>query len=389
MGHAQLYYPNINPSITAKLAISLLHWDKVVRIFPGDYIDEMLPRHGIIKTLEDEGILTYEAAGYEDVNDATKFFEELVSISEDEHNPQQSAAKTLVRPLSGQSKRGDYYLYEGKLGYGLGQNYPKYFRVGSDRKGNRVYLCSKQTGVTYMTILAYLLNQQSNYTNTITDYDGAFPLFVALDRLLQLPLRPGSIDFVPVVDTAKQVETIFYMPLLKVLEPAGFGGDRTIEQILKFRQDKDNDNLRKEYLVRIDNFMSELKKCGNDAEVKEVVNKHDKKFQTHLKAMIDACKQNRIPVNEKVVSHGRRSGWSVISRLWDATSKVIDVISLNKLGVIKPLLGLKPSLNYYEEVLKEHDDFYPLLIAETFAPTRAQQLYHQIQRLDKIELKLR
>jgi len=80
------------------------------------------------------------------------------------------------------------------------------------------------------------------------------------------------------------------------------------------------------------------------------------------------------------------NGWEVAGRLWDATCKVIDIVTGNVLAIVKPLLKLKPSLDFYNKTLKKTDDFYPLLIQETFAPTFAQRLFGRIRQLDEIKI---
>ena len=80
-----------------------------------------------------------------------------------------------------------------------------------------------------------------------------------------------------------------------------------------------------------------------------------------------------------------RSG-DVAGRLWENTNKVIDVVTKNVLSVIKPFLNIKPSIDFYNNVLKESQDFYPLLIQETFSPTVTQRAFKRIRQLDKVEL---
>jgi len=386
MSHEQLYYPNLTPRITTKLAISFLHWDRVMRIFPKEGTAVFRPSYGIVSDLEREDILVSEPLEYDDIEKATTWFDRLISILEDQKSPRQSAAKSLVRPLPRLRKRTDYYIYRGKANYSLSEAYPKYFHLGSDPDRNEVFFCTKETGLTYMTLLAYFLNERKNYANTITDQDNAFPLFIVLNRLLHFSSSRDSIDFVPIFEAAKQVERIFFIPLYRVLEPANFKGEKTIERILSFRKDQSSDQLRKGYLRRIDSLLSDLKQCHDDTEAKEVAYKHEQDFHNHLKILIAACEQHGIPVNKKIISHGRMNGWEIAGRLWDATCKVKDIATMNVLAIVKPLLKLKPSLDFYNKTLKKTDDFYPLLIQETFTPTYAQRLFRRIRQLDEIEI---
>lgn len=388
MSHEQLYYPNLTPRITAKLAISFLHWDRVMRIFPKEGTAKFPPRYGIISDIEKEGILVSEPLEYGDIEKATTWFERLIAIVESQKSPQQSVAKSLVSPLSRLWKRNDYYIYRGKANHSLSRAYPKYFHLGADPNGNVIFFCTKETGLTYMTLLAYFLNERKNYANTITDQADAFSLFIVLNRLLHFSSSRGSVDFVPIVEAAKQVEKIFFIPLLRVLEPANFRGEKTIEKILSFRRDPNNEQLRKSYLRCIDSLLSDLKQCQDDTQAKEVADKHEQEFHNHLKILIAACEAHDIPVNNKIISHGRMNGWEIAGRLWDATCKVKNVVTMNVLAIIKPLLKLKPSLDFYNKILKKTDHFYPLLIQETFAPTYTQRLFGRIHQLDEIEISL-
>lgn len=382
----QLYYPNITPRMTAKLAISFLHWDRVVRIFPKEGTAEFRPSRGVIKDLEEEGILVNETLDFNDIEKATTWFERLIAIVEGPTSAQQSAAKSLVRPIPKLWEISDYYIYKGKANRSFRDDYPKYFHPGTGSNGNEIFFCTKETGLTYITLLAYFLNERKQYANTITDQPDAFPLFIVLNRLLHFSSQRDSNDFVPVVEAAKQVERIFFIPLLRVLEPANFEGEKTIEKIISFRRDPNNEELRKGYLGRIDSFLSDLKQCHSDTEANEVAERHEQDIKNHLKILIAACEAHDIPVNRKIVSHGRMNGWEVAGRLWDATCKVIDIATKNVLAIVKPLLKLKPSLDFYNKTLKKTDDFYPLLIQETFAPTFAQRLFGRIRQLDEIKI---
>ena len=132
MSHEQLYYPNITPTINAKLAVSLLHWDRVMRIFPKEGTAHFRPSHGILRDLEAEGILVGEPLEYEDIDKATSHFERLVAITDGRRGPQRSAAQSLVSPLSRLRKTSNYYIYRGKANLWLHDEYPKYFRLGRD-----------------------------------------------------------------------------------------------------------------------------------------------------------------------------------------------------------------------------------------------------------------
>ena len=80
------------------------------------------------------------------------------------------------------------------------------------------------------------------------------------------------------------------------------------------------------------------------------------------------------------------SNWEIAGKLWDNSCKVVNIIKLNALSLIKPALKMKPSLDFYNNVMKKSAHFYPLLIQESFAPTYAQQVYNAINKMDKITL---
>ena len=384
MAHNQLYFPHLVPHLTKKLAISFLHWDSVLRIFPKRDTADFGTRDDIIKELEDAKILICENLEYHDIEQATSFFDKLMGIVKDDNEFKRTTAKTLVQPLSKFLPKPGYYIYEGKANHDLENNYPQYFKSGSDLHGNKIFHCTKSTVLTYMTLLAHFLNKRKNYCNTITDQPEAFPLFIVLNKLLKL--SPEDENLIDVVEAAEKVEKIFFIPLFKVLEPKKFEGNKTIEKIIEFRNDQNNDSLRKRYLTRIDSFLNDLHRCNNDSEVKETVKRHELEFNNQLKILISACKANGIPVNEKIVNHGKKSSWEIFGRLWDNTNKVIDVVTKNVVSIIKPALNIKPSIDFYNNVLRESQDFYPLLIQETFSPKPSQRAFKRIRQLSKIEL---
>lgn len=384
MKHDQLYFPHLVPRLTNKLAISFLHWDSVLRIFPKKDTADFGTRLGIVKELEDAKILICENLQSVDIDQATCLFDRLMGIVEGHNNLNQRTANTLVRPLRRFLHNSEYYIYEGKANNNLEDSYPKYFKSGSDQCGNKVFYCTKATGLTYMTLLAHFLNKRKNYCNTITDQPDAFTLFIVLNKLLKLSPEDDSIT--EIVEAAEKIEKIFFIPLFKVLEPKQFSGIETMEKIIQFRANPNNEKLRKKYLTRIDCFLDDLKECENDDEVKETVEKHEREFTNQLKILIAACNAHGIPVNEKIVNHGKKSSWEMAGRLWNNANKVIDVVTKNVMSVIKPALTIKPSLDFYNNVLKESKDFYPLLIQENFSPTPSQRAFQRIQQLDKIEL---
>jgi hypothetical protein len=163
-------------------------------------------------------------------------------------------------------------------------------------------------------------------------------------------------------------------------------GEETISKIIAFRKDPNNEKLRRNYLNRIDDFLEEFNECQNDKDAIEIAQFHEKKFRNSLKILISACREKGIPVNEKIISHGRKSSWETVGRFWDAACKVNNVITKSFLSIIKPLLKTKPSIDFYNNVLMETEDFYPLLIQENFDPTIAQKTFARIRELDKINI---
>jgi len=386
MKHMQLYYPNLTPKITNKLAVSFLHWDSVTRIFPEEGTASFRPSEGIISELEEEGILKNEPLSYNDIEKATNIFRQIISIAKGKNSEQKFVAMDLVKPRSRFINQG-YYIYKGKMNENLIADYPQYFKRSKDLNNNEIFFCTKETGLTYMTLLAYFLNKRKNYGNTITDQIDAFPVYIALNKLLDLNSIDESLDLVSIIDASNLVEKIFYMPLLKVLEPAKFEGEDTIRRIIDFRSESENNKLRVKYLRRIDSFLSDLKKCKDDECVKETALKYEEDFQNHLKILIAACEKHSIPVNKKILNHGCMNGWDIAGRLWDKYSKIVDIVTFNYLAVVKPILKLKPTLDFYNNTLKKTDDYYPLLIQETFNPNYTQRIFARINQLGKIKLK--
>jgi len=384
MSFDQLYYPNIEPQLNAKLAISFLHWDRVLRIFPRKGTANLRPSQGIIKDLETENILVSKPLDNDEIDQASRLLDKMISIVEGPLNEEKISLETLIRPRPKLFGRGDYFIYKGKTDYSFPKEYPKYFKAGKDNDGNVIYHCSFETGLTYMTLLAYFICKYMECKNTITDRGNSFPLFITLNKYFSFPDSENNKNFVPLAKASKEVERIFYVPLLKLLEPVDFKTNETITKIIEFRNDYDD--LRKEYLKIIGDFLDELYNCNEDEAAKDIIQKHEDRFNSHLQVMISACRDKGIPVSEKIVTYGKMSNWEIAGKLWDNTSKVINIIKLNALSLIKPALKMKPSLDFYNNVLKKSEHFYPLLIQESFAPTYAQRVYQAINKMDKIKL---
>ncbi len=382
MPNEQLYYPKLKPKLNAKLAISFLHWDRVLRIFPRKGTADLKKSDGIIRDLEKEKILVSQPLDNYEIDQASQWLDRMIRTVEGPLSEEKIALETLIRPIPKVFGRSDYFIYKGKTDYSFSKAYPKYFKEDRDRSRNVIYRCSFETGLTYMTLIAYFMCKKMDCKNTITDSGNSFPLFIVLNKYFDFSAIDKDISFVPLAKTSKEVERIFYLPLLKLLEPINFTPNTTIEKIIAFRQD--HDNLRKEYLAIIDAFTNELFDCTNDDDAKDIIQQHEQKFISHLKIMTFACKAKGIPVNERIVIYGRMSTWELVGKLWDSKSKVINIIKLNALSLLKPTLRMKPSLEFYNNVMKNSAHFYPLLIQESFAPTYAQQVYSAINRMDKI-----
>lgn len=384
MTHDHLYYPNLTPRITAKLGISLLHWDRVVRIFPQEGSSLFRPSTGIIRDLESEGLIVNEQLEYDDIQKATILFDRIVRLAEGERSLSQAVAQSLIEPIPKLWKKVDYCIYRGKANYSLSNAYPKYFQDGEDIYGNDLFYCSKETGLTYMTLLTFFLNERKAYTYSYTDQTETFSLFIALNRLFKLREVQSADNLIRFVKSAKQIERIFFLPFYRVLKPRIFRGESSIEKIISFRKDTNNDQIRKEYLSHIDSFLLELNGCQNDVEVEVVAHKHKQAFQNQIKILIAACENNGIPVSKKFISHGSMSAWITLSHLWDVGSSIISIFKGDSLAIIKPLLKVKPSVDFYNEILMKTGYFYPLLIQENFAPSICQEVFRCIRRCNKI-----
>lgn len=383
MSKDQMYYPNLEPDLSPKLAISFLHWDRVLRIFPRKGTASLKPSDGIIKDLEDEQILVTTPLDNWEIDQASRLLDRMISIVEGPLCEEKVAIETLIRPRPKVFGGSDYFIYKGKTDYSFPKVYPKYFKEGRDSSDNIIYHCSFQTGLTYMTLLAYFMCKNLGCKNTITDRGNSFPLFITLNKYFDFSETDGTTIFVPIAKASKEVERIFFLPLIKLLEPVNFRANETLAKIIAFR--RAHDNLRAEYLKIIDEFLDELYGCVDDDNAKDIIQKHERKFKSHLKILISACKEKGIPVNEKIVTYGKMSNWEIVGKLWDKSCKVVDVLKLNALSLIKPALKMKPSIDFYNNVLKNSEYFYPLLIQESFAPTTAQRIYQEINRMDKIK----
>jgi hypothetical protein len=116
------------------------------------------------------------------------------------------------------------------------------------------------------------------------------------------------------------------------------------------------------------------------------VAEHEKTFQAKLEALVAACKQKGIPVNTKILSHGKLDIWVLAGSLWDVTSKVISIAKKDTLSLLKPLLQIKPSLDSYKDIFLNIDYFYPLLVQERFTPTIAQRIFSKIRQLNEVQI---
>jgi hypothetical protein len=387
MGHEQLYYPNLTPELSAEFAISLLHWDRVMRIFPKEGTTFFRPSTGIVHELEQRGLLVCEPLEDPDISETMHTFDKLMNVVTDRSDERSRILTNWIKPLTSLEKlAGRYRIYRGKANYSLSNLYPNYFCKSVDSMGNEVFLCARTTGLTYMTLLAYFLNRRKGFVNTITDQPACQPLFITLSRILVLGAEPTADHFVSFVDATEQVERIFFQPHYRILKPKVFEGEATYRKIMAFREKPEYDNLREVYLSLIDHFLSDLYQCANDDDVRTVVNQHEKKFQNHLQVLISACKAHGIPTETKIISQGRMSGWEFGGHVWDITCSVKDIVTMNVISVMKPLLKLKPSLDFYHNTLMHHDHYYPLLIQETFSPTYPQKVFHLLQRLYKIKV---
>jgi hypothetical protein len=382
MSFDQLYYPNIEPKLNSKMAMSFLHWDRVLRIFPKKGSTKFNPINGIVKVLEDERILVSIPLEDNDIDKASTILDKIISKIKGPLSQDKIEFETLIRPVPYNLGKKGYFIYEGKTDFSFSKVYPKYFREEKDWQGNRVYLCSYETGLTYMTLLAYFVCKRLDCKNTITDSGNSFPLFVALNKYLNFPKYDCDINFLKIEKASKEVERIFYLPLLKLLEPIDFQTNKTIEKIIEFR--RDYNDLRCQYLQIIEAFLNELYGCIDDEAAKETIQIHEQKFIAHLTIMISACKDKGIPVNERIVAYGNMGSLEIVAKLWDHASKFIELITLNYLSLLKPILKIKPSIDFYNNALKKSEHFYPLLIQEKFAPQLLQKIFRKIKSMDEI-----
>ena len=132
MSNDQLYYPNLEPELNAKLAISFLHWDRVLRIFPRKGTARLRQSTGIIKDLEKEKILVSKPLDNWEIDQASSWLDKMISIVEGPLCEEKIALETLVRPRPKVFGRSDYFIYKGKTDYSFSKAYSKYFKEGKD-----------------------------------------------------------------------------------------------------------------------------------------------------------------------------------------------------------------------------------------------------------------
>ena len=93
----QLYYPNIVPDVTPEFALSLLHWDKVVRIFPKQSLKSGIYQPSLISALEYEGFLESEQLDETDKDKCWKWFDKIVASAGGPMGPRKLEAELLVK----------------------------------------------------------------------------------------------------------------------------------------------------------------------------------------------------------------------------------------------------------------------------------------------------
>jgi hypothetical protein len=264
----QLYYPNIVPEITPRFALSLLHWDKVVRIFPKHQVESGKYQPSSISALEYEGLLESEQLDETDKDKCWEWFEKIVTSVNAPMGPGKLEAEMLVKECHIKG-RNNYFIFRGKSNIQLSKEYPKLFIEDKDEFGNDVFVCSKETGLTYMTLMSYFVCERRKFGNAITDHANAFPLFIFLKT--HVGFSSAEIpEFHTSINQNRYVDRIFYMPLIRFLEPKISQDPRIIENIISFRKNRDNEKLRIKYLKRIKALLAALKTCSNDKEAKQV-----------------------------------------------------------------------------------------------------------------------
>lgn len=379
MSNVQLYYPNISPEITSKFAVSLLHWDKVVRIFPKTVLDAAPFQSSLVGMLEAEGLLDSQQLNDDDISSTLDWFDKVISAYRDDVLCERKiVAETLVSPYNIKS-RDNYYLFRGKTNIELSYRYKEFFTEATDRYGNDIYVCSQTTGLTYMTLMAYFLNKRSKYKTVITDRANALPLFIFLNNYFAFNEQQENV--VLKIKESSRVERAFFLPLIPALEPEINNPGQIIEDIINLRKNQETEKIRKGYLAKIDLFLNELRACNNDIDAEEVTRSMEAKLNFERGLLVDACKANNIPVKTTLVNHTSHNTWSVIGEIMEAGFKLVELVHLKGLVVVKALVGVEPSFRKYDDMKKHSDDFYPLLIQEKVSPTSFQQKYHKIRQI--------
>ena len=117
MPNDQLYYPNLEPKLNAKLAISFLHWDRVLRIFPRQGTADFKQPNGIIRDLEKEKILVSQPLDNYEIDQASRWLDRMIRTVEGPLSEEKIALETLIRPRPKVFGRSDYFIYKGKTDY--------------------------------------------------------------------------------------------------------------------------------------------------------------------------------------------------------------------------------------------------------------------------------
>jgi len=394
---SQLYYPSINPRLTTYIVTCLLHWDSIYRIFPKDSDSQEIPTPPIIKELEAEGILTREYVSLEEISKAYFHFERVVAHAKGNFiRKSVRIARSLICDISYSDLDGEYCIYEGKTYVNLEKEHPNLFREGKDSAGNKVFYCSKRTGLTYMGLLTRIISFRNRHYNLVTDNKNIHEILIALSNAISCDTTNKYTDqFDPklIVDIETFICKNYMFPLFKVLRPVVSIDDDLIKKVIDFRKSENNKELRHKYLQHINILSEKLRSCKNYDELVETANKDYSELVNSLSILKAACTSHNIPVDVTFFVNESKSTWETAARCWKCVKNIIPIFNKEYLSLLVPMLKtimqIKPAIDFYKEKVLSTPEYYPALIQESFNPSMAQSCFKRLCDLDKVSINIK
>lgn len=380
----QLHFPNLEPDLTGRLGLGLLHWDSISRMVPpppvpGSNDQAARPLTGVLAELEQAGLLVPVELIRDDILDAQKAFQKLMT-SAILPATKSTNEKPLVTPRTSEEKT--YFVHAQKSGVPLHDKYPDYFKMSEEKDR---FFCSPTTGYTYGSFLAHFLRRRLQFPLTATDMPNSQSVLLSLKTFVEKRSEEEVDAGCQLRSKSSQLERTFFMPLFRVLSPSIFEGEVVFKKILSFRTT--HDGLRKDYINRATRLAEALGNADSSEKVRDLVATERKELSRSLSLMAEACKGHGIPVHPKFVTYSPQRRWQWAARIWSAVEKTTSLIVENSpVFLIERLAKIPETLDYYQEEALNNPLFYPLLIQEAFAPTTQQTVFKKMAELHRISL---